>query len=288
MKRLDVLITASSRPQLINHCLRSFFSLLSWYGKSRIFVHEDFVFPEESEKAMEVWKKWEMFLTEVCRDSPPIGLGLTMERMLSRIESPFMFYLQEDWEFERRIDLDQVVWTMEQHEEINAIIFFKYRTPGTINGFPLEECNFDGLKLCLYNTWSLLPGIWRSDFVKEHWVTRYERPEGFFTNSIGSHEQRMDPEFCRKHLGAYLYGPQGDYRYVRHLGNTWRMASWRLEEGQPGGNEPGPEFDLKNRAPWLPKMEQRPSRKSPTGYYPELEEEPPEIQEVMNESSDIT
>ena len=278
MQTLDVLITASSRPQLIEFCLRSFIEKMHFSGTFRFLLHEDFVFEEQSRAVLRWATRNEVVHFDIIRQAhPAVGLGAAMERMLVRIRSPFMFYLQEDWEFERHVDLDQAIWTMEQTPELNSLIFFKYRTPSTINSFSLEETRFDMLTCSLYNTWSLLPSLWRSSFIKSRWVTRKERPEGFFTNSLGSAAQRMRPEFCRKQLGVYIYGPNGDYRYVRHLGNTWRMAAWRLEDGAPGGNEPGPEFDAKTRAPWLPPMEARPSSKAPTGQYPELSEEPEEV-----------
>jgi hypothetical protein len=257
--------------------MNAFFEHMIYRQKFRFFVHEDTVFFDKSQEVM-AWLTDAEWPHVIRQSISPIGLGHAMEAMLPLIESKYMFYLQEDWEFERYVDVDQVVWMMDQHPEINSILFFKYRTPGVINGFPLEETSFEGKYCCLYNTWSLLPSVWRTEFVQKRWKTRKERPEGFFTNSLGSAQQRASPKFCREHLGVYIWGPQGNYRMVRHLGNTWRMASWRLEDGEPGGNEPGPEFDLKTRGPWLGPLPPRPSRKIEGGVYP-ISEEPEEVKE---------
>lgn len=36
------------------------------------------------------------------------------------------------------------------------------------------------------------------------------RPEGYFTNAFGDHNTRMDCEYCRKNIGAYMLGKTGD------------------------------------------------------------------------------
>jgi hypothetical protein len=61
----------------------------------------------------------------------------------------------------------------------------------------------------------------------------------------------MDVKYCEKNIGAYIYGQQGEHRYVRHLGNDWRMADWRLENGRPGGRHHS-NMDKPYMAPWLP------------------------------------
>jgi hypothetical protein len=64
MINLDVLIMASSRPQLIPYCLQSFERFVESQQtniKFRYLLHEDFVFPKESEKVIQWAKKWGKF-----------------------------------------------------------------------------------------------------------------------------------------------------------------------------------------------------------------------------------
>jgi len=250
---LDVVITSSSRPQLYPFMWDSFNKMMVFRGNKRILCHEDFVFPKQSNMVVE-WlegKKKKGEIQEIYTHKPAIGLGMALTEMISKVNTKYMFYIQEDWEFERPVDVDRILWTMDNNPEINLIYFNKIRNNGSINGAEQREYNFNGLKVCLSHYWAFLPGIWRMDFVKKHWKGTKSRPEGFFTNLFGDHKTRQDVEHCYDSFGAFMYGHQGDFRYSRHIGNDWRMAKWRLEEGKPGGNH-GEHMDLPYMAPWVP------------------------------------
>jgi len=190
------------------------------------------------------------------RHKPNIGLGPAMDFMFNKhIKSQYLLYLQDDFEFERPIELDRVLWTMDNHSKINLINFSHYKNV-RLTDFTSREIPFFGLKMCSYNGWTFTPGIWRMSKVREKWKAVKVRPEGYFTNQFGTHEQRLDPDYCYEHLGAYHYGGMGEPRYVRHLGTTWRMAEWRREEG----GKLHWEFQNleRDRAPWLGKLPKRP------------------------------
>lgn len=250
LEGIDIIVTASSRPELIPYCINSFKRKLITRRPTRWILHEDFVFPKESEKVIK-WASECGVFSNIYHHSPAISLGSTITFLLSKIKSKFIFYLQEDWELERPVDLDQILWVMQQHSNINVVTLNKYKNLGSYGGFPSNEFNYKGLRLCGYNKWSFIPGVWRIDKFRKHWKHTDVRPEGMFNNSLG---KIMDPNLCAERLGAFFYGPAGDPRYVRHLGNNWRMAAWRLEDGKPTGvpYSDGPE---KNKAPWVPDVE---------------------------------
>lgn len=257
---IDILITGSSRPHLFPYFWKSFENMMHYRGEKRIIVHEDFVFPEESEKVVE-WVSQNIPEAEIIRHRPPIGLGPALDDLIkNKLKSKYCFYLQEDWEFERPVDVDEILWVMDRHEKINLVFFNKIRNDVSMNKSTQPEYNYDELKMCLYHQWTFLPGIWRMSHVRKHWRCRFNRPEGYFTNSFGNHEQRMSNEFCEKNIGAYMYGRTGDYRYARHLGNDWRMAEWRLEKGKPGGCHDESRMDLPYMAPWI-EYKERPVHK---------------------------
>ncbi len=255
---IDILITSSSRPQLYPYFWESFNKMVIYRGKSNIIVHEDFVLEEESKKVVK-WIKNNIDC-ELITHNPPIGLGKALDIIIkNKLKNKYCFYLQEDWEFERPIDLDQILWVMDRNEKINLVVFNKINNIKILNKAVQKEYDYDGLKMCLYHQWSFMPGIWRISHVKKYWKCRVERPEGYFTNSFGSHAERLSNKFCEEKIGAYLYGHQGDYRYVRHLGNNWRMAKWRLKNGKPSGVHDENRMDLPYMAPWI-KYEKRPVR----------------------------
>ncbi|MFW6129554.1 MAG: hypothetical protein ACOC56_00130 [Atribacterota bacterium] len=266
MKNLDVLVMASSRPQLLPYTIESFEKFVASVCNLNIryLLHEDCVFPDFSEKVMH-WAKNSKKFNVIERHKPKIGLGPAMDFMFKeRIKSEYMFYLQDDWEFERTgIDLDRILWTMDRHKNINLILFNKYKNMGSYAKFPSELHVFDGLKLKLYNGWSFIPGVWRMSKAMQHWKTRKERPECFFTSQFGKPQDRTNPKWVKDNMGIYFYGGDGEPRFVRHLGNSFRVADWQLEGGRPGGSlnyecrevETGGYY----RAPWLPEIEARPT-----------------------------
>jgi len=257
---IDIVITGSSRPQLYPFFWESFKKMMHYRGEKRIIVHEDFVFKDQSEKVVK-WVQKNIPEAELIIHNPSIGLGLALDDIIkNKLKSKYCFYLQEDWDFERPVDIDQILWVMDRHEKINLVFFNKITNTEELNNATQPEYNYDGLKMCLYHSWTFLPGIWRSNFVKRHWRCRSERPEGFFTNSFGNHDQRKSNKFCEDKIGAYIYGGSNEYRYVRHIGNDWRMAKWRLENGKPGGCHDESRMDLPYMAPWI-KYKKRPVRK---------------------------
>jgi hypothetical protein len=262
---IDLLITGSSRPQLLKYTFNSFDRFVGKLTNKKIrkLFHEDFVFPEESKKSIEIAKNKKIDL--IKSSDPKIGLGRALDYMINNVipkDKKYLFYLQDDWEFERPIELDRILWTMENNPEINLVLFSHYRNVRPDFEFKSEEYNFDGLKLCSYNAWSFVPGIWRMSKVREKWACREIRPEGHFTNQFGTHEQRLDKEYSYKNIGAFYYGGMGEYRYVRHLGSTWRMADWRLKNGKPSGKRHWEIMSLfRDRSPWLHNLEERPLNK---------------------------
>jgi hypothetical protein len=288
MEPLDILIMGSSRPKLIPIFWKSVEKMCCIRRPVRVFYHEDWVFPEESKKVEEVVRN---LIPDVhyFQHKPRVGLGPAMDYMIKQhIKSKYMFYLQEDWEFEQPVDIDRILWMMDRNDDVNLVFFNKYITYKSINKFPQEHCRKDNVDLCLYPAWTFMPGLWRMPFVRPKWRTRYQNPEAYFTQVF---DNRNDPQWCRKNMGAYIYGRRGEHRYVRHLGNSWRMASWRQENGHPGGMIEWDVQDLPFKPPWHPLTPDVPLNKA-VGVKEErfikmLREEPPEIQEALKDYLEI-
>lgn len=253
----------SSRPQLLKYCVESLQDKILKFSSSshRILLHEDFVLEKESRESIKYAKDKDV---RVISHNPKIGVGPAMNSMFkNHIKSEYLLYLQDDWEFERIIEIDRLLWTMNQHQQINCITFSKYRNvkPGTLEELGVNEYNYKGLLLTLYDGWWFNPGIWRMSKVRKHWRFRDIRPEGywqqsFFENRDGNIKLK---DWCYNNVGSYFLGGKGDFRYVRHLGSSWRMADWRLEKGKPSGTLHWDFQSLtRDRAPWLEELPPRP------------------------------
>jgi hypothetical protein len=230
-------------------------------------IHEDFVYPELSKQTVKFAKDCLAPEFEVVESSlPKIGVGHAMDKMFKLVESDYVFYMQDDWEFERPVELDRLIWTMENHKRINCVTFNKCKNMKPLEGFDIKdedkEYDYDGLKLCIYPGWFFLPGLWRMSKIREKWSPRKVRPEGHWQNQFGDHWKRVkDIKHLEENVGAYMYGGMGEYRYVRHIGSTWRMADWQLKTNnfKPTGCRHWDFMNLKrDRAPWLGDMPERP------------------------------
>lgn len=267
---LDVFITGSSRPQLWPLFWESYKEMVHIRLPHEVTVHEDFVFPDQSNEVVNyvMGLKNKREVNIIGYNNPPIGLGYTMNNFIRKSsKSKYMFYCQEDWVFERPIDIDHILWVMDNNPKINLIFFNKICNNAIINKQQQKEYTYSGMKMCLYHAWAFLPGIWRMDFVKQKWQTNAFKPEGYFTNmAFGSNEMRADIAYCENNMGAYIYGQQEEFRYVRHIGNDWRMAQWQLEGAHPGGNHNSETMDKPYMAPWcIPYYKDGPTSKGDLG-----------------------
>lgn len=283
--KLDVLIMGSSRPDLLKITYNFFKKYIIYQDTDvKFWMHEDFTFPADSEKSV-AWA--ESMNIKVIKSFPKIGLGYAMDRMFKLIDSDYLFYLQDDWEFERPVELDRLLWTMDKNEKINCITFNKYKNGEDNTGFEHTNYEYDGLQLSIYPGWQFLPGIWRMSKVREKWSPRKVRPEGNFQNSFGDNDKRMnDRKYLEDNVGAYFYGYIDEPRYVRHLGGTWRMAEWQMKDNnyKPTGTRHW-EFMKwqRDRAPWLGKLTAKPLNRAvhlTLEGHKYLKEQPKYIQEM--------
>ncbi len=234
---IDLLIMGSSRPELLRYTYESFQKYIEdlCEAEIRVLFHEDCVYPNTS-KISKRYGKLNGF--ETFSHDPKIGLGPAMDKMFKKVKTDYMFYLQDDFEFERPIDLDRILWTMERNARVNCITFNKRKIRTDTH-----EYVFDGLKLYIRKFWSFNPGIWRMSVVRKHWIGPVEiKPESrWFKTNVGV---------------SYVYDSPGEYRYVRHLGDTWRMADWVMKDNIPGRTK-NPDAH-EGRAPWLGPPQKRP------------------------------
>lgn len=270
MSNLEIFVTGSSRPQLWPYFWESVRKMCIMREHPYTRVHEDYVWPAESDKVVE-YVNAQPDIDQLRVHNPRVGLGNVLTEYFTKeiFKSKYIFYLQEDWEFERPIDIDEVTYVMDNNPKINLIFFNKIRNNGVINKQRQTQHTFSGMNLCLYHSWTFLPGIWRTEFVRKMMFKsggRFQpmKPEGnFTTRAFGSHEKRCEEGYCIDNIGAWIYGKTGEHRYVRHLGNDWRMADWQLQgpkRNVSGGNHNSETMDKPYMAPWVPYPERPTSR----------------------------
>ena len=242
-------ITGSSRPTLLPYMWQSVKDMVHIREEFNVIYHEDFVFEKESNKAVEYIRN-NIKNVEILESNPNIGIGRAIDKVVNKIKTKYMLYLQDDWEFELPIDIDQLIWIMDRNSKIKQIMFFKRNVSKylELHGKRLlpdeqKQYTFDGVNMCLTHfKWTFIPSLWRMDYVKKHWKLYNEKPEANFKKSLtGTSEE----------LGCYMLGKHGDYRFSRHLGDDWMMA--KMVDGKPGKR--GALNNTEGRAPWIEEKE---------------------------------
>lgn len=248
LKTIDVFIPCASRPEFLEYTLYAFCHYVHFSGEFNFIFHDDVLDVGKSKRLEDVLLRfWDDGMYE--RSDPPIGLGPATQMALDNyITTPLFFYLIEDWEFERPVDLDHVIYLMERHG-LNQIWFNKQRLTGDSE----EDGDFK---------WSGLPSVNRTAFMKKHWGLLHPNTRVFDCMDMPMHKMKSQ---------VYVDGPS--FRYVRHLGDAYRVAPSKTKhnKGQPVNDQKDLAYHAEHRAPWLPPLPSRPDGRG--GWFPARNEE---------------
>lgn len=277
---MDVILTGSSRPDLLEITLKTWKKFLHTEQNLRWIIHEDVKDKEKSKRSQQLSN---LVADDVIVDNPPCGIGHSIDKLLSKVKCKYALYLQDDWELERPVELDKLTYIMDKNPNINQIIFPKMKIREYSGDFKHKVWKFENQDFTINNGWYLNPAIWRIKKVREKWTMNGmpKRAEGFFTNRFGSHEQRLSVNYCFDKMGSFFLGAIGDYRYTRHLGGTFRKSDFRLDDSSLTFEV----FEYKHKAPWISYKKRPINRKcgvkfSPTNkdqFYRELELLPDDV-----------
>ena len=258
----DVIITSSSRPELLELTLKYFEIYIHFYGNFRFILNEDFVLKDESKKLIE-WAKNSCYFKDedIYSNDPPLGLDKSLISLIEKVNTPFCLYLQDDWVFERPIELDKAMYIMEHLNNVNNILFYKSTIPEMKDGVRHREYYFTQFPqhLTLSYSWELMPGLWRTEFIKEKIYEAMKDKKrrtapAKITHCLRPSEKRDDPDYLYDNMGVFYWGSWGEPRYCRHIGENARMESWRMtEDGKPGKENTTQENNaINNMARWIP------------------------------------
>jgi len=104
---------------------------------------------------------------------PNDGLKPALLDALDHVETPLTLFVEHDWEFVRDIDIDSIVKTFEEHDEIKSIRFNKRPNEESLWDTRIEEDTSKNIPLCRTSTVGNHPQIVRTE-VFENWVVGSE------------------------------------------------------------------------------------------------------------------
>lgn len=227
MKKLDVLITSASRPQSLKTQMETFLKRAKFSGKFNFYLHEDRV-PgmEDRSKDLEKWAINSHLFADVKISDPRIGRGPALNYLKQFVQSKYVWYMEEDFDFIKSISLDKLIDLMDKHENINQIAFNfrslpKIPKPGGPNGqeyFLCENRKFSGHTLHVSERWTWQPALWRTSWVMPRWNFDQRRSNKGFNRKLkaGIGLKEWDLKWHEENVGAYYYGKNTSKPYVKH------------------------------------------------------------------------
>jgi len=270
----DVIVASASRPHLLAVTLRTLFANVDQLP-TRVLLHDDAVWPGRQGEVNDVLRETVPagvpFL--LLRSDPPTGHGAGLWRLLNLCgRTEFLLYTQDDFETVRPIPVADALTLMkrwpyrtERQTVIHQIRFNKRATMATKDTWqgpwhkrPVPFGVYDNGRLSPDKTqwltvadhWYFQTGLWRTSVAKG-WASEAraldratfdEKPEECWNRRIDQQmrdHHRLDPRDALDRMywaGTYIWGPIGEDRYVRHIGDKpedWAMKRDRTTEVAP-------------------------------------------------------
>jgi hypothetical protein len=165
------------------------------------------------------------------------------ECAINSIDTPYMMFLEHDWEFIRDIDIEKTIETLDNHNEISYLKFSRYPLDGRSYPSPTlwemyfqkeESLSKSLIPLTRISFWSGNPHIMRVSAVKSFYIPLLNQNK----NSLKVHgksflEKDIKPlteQFIRDYgvekahsmFGTYMYGNVPYPPVIKHTGDWCR------------------------------------------------------------------
>jgi len=200
---IDVVTTATLRPELLDLTYRSFHNrLFSKFGRCRLIVNIDPLPTRDEAKLAETIAVCRRWFPEVIYRTPEVPSFPSAVRWAwSQLESDFCFHLEDDWLLLKHVDPERVAGYFSSAPSLAEVTLNPSRNKAVVPKLALR------------------PSFFRREFIE---------------SALRLFDDALDPEKqWRRHLadGGELagwqfryYGEIGEGRHVRDMGAVWRKA----------------------------------------------------------------
>lgn len=184
---ITLALTSCNRLDLLDETIKSFLDHDTSGLISRRIIAEDSGYPEVIELVSQKYPEFEVF-----GPIPRLGQVVTIDRMYSMIETPYIFHCEDDWRFTRSGFIEKSLAILEANKQVLQV---HLRGPADLNGHPVEPAILDGIfRMLVINRvgnpgFSWNPGLRRlqdykllgpySQYLKEHLIGRDYSKRGF-------------------------------------------------------------------------------------------------------------
>lgn len=258
----ELIIPSASRPHLLRPVLASLLSRVD-QPPQRVLVHDDAAFPGRRDETQgtvrEVCQEFEV-PWEFGHDDPPVFHGAALHWLLSRVQTSYCLYSQDDHVVLRPLPLCATVAVMDQHG-LHQVRFNKRATMGWKGHWRKHEVLFPrsegaSVRLTIADHWYFQTGVWRTERIRwaVDWWMAYS-PQSFrehaevkinqvFNRGVPevnklapfplppSNAEAMDPQVRREYQRTFIWGGVGEDKFVEHIGGD--PKDWALLRGRGG------------------------------------------------------
>lgn len=227
-KLIDITTTATLRPEILENTYKSFWDQLSKESKNeynfRLTINIDPIGDERytQQDVLEVAEKY-FGKNKVWHIMPSTNnFAYAVQCLWSGTESKYVFHLEDTWQFNKCIDLNKLVYIIDNYPNIAYINFFKGRLTDT-SPKPTFYSTYntkEDRKLFLQIDRPLLsPGLFRGEFVREisNLMSKTDNPE----LQIWGHSKEVGDYKASDKLQECLNG----WDYVIYT-EYWRLPFW--------------------------------------------------------------
>lgn len=208
---IDVLMTTSSRFNDFRKTIKSFLENVECKDGYRLLLHED-VRDEAESKRITNWA--EGTFEEILISDPFVGRASGFRKLLDLVNSTYFVYLEQDWEFNKLVNLDKLRDIMARRRNINQIAFSNSRYIVKPSWSWIEQ---GGLVFTISKFWYMSPSLCRKTFT-------LRRMNFFMPPNCGkTFTQSVTAELGKFKLGVYALGEPGEY--VKHIGPEGRTEA---------------------------------------------------------------
>ena len=244
MNSIDVIaMTAGGgfrTEMLLSDTLGSFHEMVTFSGAIRILVHDDPIYLKPLHQKGKLardnltsrarcleFRQWllensqRLKIDQIIFSDEWQHIGGSIEKLITHVQSPVYFHLEDDFIFLKSIDFDAILPCFE-NDTVNMIRFNRLRNVANWWDAILRPCQMAGIDLLAVSSWAFNPSLVRTqkmrEFIKSGYVTRYRASEDILVGAYWADIAAKGFDAAHKKWGTFIYGQIGDGPAVQHIG----------------------------------------------------------------------
>ena len=212
-KKIDICMTATIRPLILNETLRSFTqNMLTDTTNCRLIINIDPI--GENVKRKVIIKTAKKYFKNIVFNCPPTpGFTKAVIWCFSQVTGDWVLHLEDDWKLLKPMNIDTMIGMLDKYPQLVSLRLDKEN----------HRRNKHGIRygFVYHPKISLNPTLFKGDFIKNVWKLMYE-------NKNPEKQLRKNKSPLGKYIAKYTHGiyvKDGFGKIVDDIGRTWMSKS---------------------------------------------------------------